>query len=88
MGKVGNGEQRRWSLISKEDRKRYKINLSDPIYSANPSKTPEESGVGKGQHETGMTVFGAFDIGQCDMGNLPVFGHEDLVCNKQGGLII
>jgi len=88
MGKVGNGEQRRQSLISKEDRKTYKINPSDPIYSANPSKTPEESGVGEGQHEMGTTVFGAFDIGQCDVGDLLVFGHEDLVCNERGGLII
>jgi len=63
MGKAGNGEQRRRSLILKEDRKMYEINPSDPIYSANPSKTPEESGVGEGQCETGTTVFGAFDIG-------------------------
>jgi len=88
MGKAGNGEQRRWSLILKEDRKTYKINPSDPIYSANPSKTPEESGVGKGQHEMGTTVFGAFDIGRCNVGNPPVFGREDLVCNEWGGLII
>jgi len=88
-----NGESGEWrtetpeSLISKEDRKMYEINPSDPIYSTNPSKTPE-SGIGKGQYETGMTVFGAFDIGQCDVDNPPVFGHEDLVCNKQGSLII
>jgi len=88
MGKAGNGEQRRRSLISKEDRKTYEINPSDPIYSANPSKTPEESGVGEGQRETGTTVFGAFDIGRCDVGDPPVFGREDLVCNERGGLII
>jgi len=88
-----NGESREWrtetleSLISKEDRKMYEINLSDPIYSANPSKTPEESGVGKGQHKMGMMVFGAFDIGRCDMGDPPVFSHEDLVCNERGSLI-
>jgi len=88
MGKAGNREQRCRSLISKENRKTYKINPSDPIYSANPSKTPEESGVGKRQREMGTTVFGAFDIGRCDMGDLPVFGCEDLVCNERGGLII
>ena len=34
----------------------------------------------------GTTVLSSFDVGRCDVGDLRVFGHEDLLCDDQGGL--